>query len=126
MKKHILFILFLILPTTCYVQTVLIKNVSNNDYEIKVIKEGVLIHHHIMHNKDELTVKDVGWYGTRFQIKQLTFKCQETSKYKEIPLIELSDGWRELYIDRKMLINSGKPNRTLGILPSICSNKKGA
>ena len=102
------------------------RNDSKNDFEVKIIKEGSLIHHHIMHPKDQLTVEDVGWYGTKFLAKNLGCNCDENIETPNISVKKLEDGWEEVFFDKKYLQDFHPNGGLLMIKNPKCSEIKKA
>ena len=116
MKNLIIILLFL--PTFLFSQKIVLENGTKFPIEVKIIKEGILIHHHVMNYKDQVTVEDVGWYGTKFMVKFLTNDCSINPNGNTTPKFE--DGWYSHFYTKKWLQDYHKYGGTLTILPPYC------
>ncbi len=119
MKKFLLAYL-VFLPTFLFSQKIVIENISRNDVEIRIIKEGILIHHHIMHHKDQLTIDDVGWYGTKILIRMFEVECDDHATDGNFTQFIIKDGWTEIFFDKKQLQEYHPHGGLLTINPIKC------
>lgn len=113
-----LLIVLSFLPTFLFSQKIILQNGTKFPIEVKIIREGVLIHHHIMNYKDQVTVEDVGWYGTKFMVKYLTEDCTDKPIGNIKP--EFQDGWYFHFFTKKWLRDYHEYGGVLQINPPLC------
>jgi hypothetical protein len=97
-------------------ETLLIKSVSEGDFEIRVWKNSKLIHNHIMSTGDELTVNSNS--NILVQIKYLSNHCRTKSEPGNLVRFgrRLENGWIETEIQYEEL----KKFKRLKILDPMC------
>jgi hypothetical protein len=116
MKNLIIILLFL--PTFLFSQKIVLENGTKFPVEVKIIREGIVIHNHVMNYKDQIAVEDVGWYGTKFMVKYLTSDCVENPKGNTKP--NFKDGWYYVFFTKKWLQDYHEYGRMIEIQPQKC------